>query len=96
MLNKVGLHREREREREADEEDLWSDQVVVAPFYPARKTESWFLVVGEPSTKTLLSIKRVTVQKRINRKLEFNLAKGDHGERGRHTPDVTELTLASI
>lgn len=63
--------------RDADEEDE-DDQRVVAPFYPARKMANWWLVVGEPSTRQLLSIKRVTVKKNLGVKLEFTLPKGQH------------------
>jgi len=57
-----------ERELEEDEE---FDPTVHAPFYPGKKSENWWLVVGEESTKTLLAIKRVTVGKELNVKLEF-------------------------
>lgn len=63
--------------RDADEDDE-DDQRVVAPFYPGRKMANWWLVVGEPSTKQLLSIKRVTVKKSLGVKLEFTLPKGKH------------------
>jgi pre-mRNA-splicing helicase BRR2 len=64
-------------EREVDEEEELT-QVVPAPFFPAKKTENWWLVVGEPSTKQLLGIKKVTVQRRLNVKLDFSLPKGEH------------------
>ncbi|OCB89341.1 Sec63-domain-containing protein [Sanghuangporus baumii] len=63
--------------RDADEDDE-DDQRVVAPFYPFRKMANWWLVVGEPSTRQLLSIKRVTIKKSLNVKLEFTLPKGKH------------------
>lgn len=63
--------------RDADEDDE-DDQRVVAPFYPSRKMANWWLVVGEPSTRQLLSIKRVTIKKSLNVKLEFTLPKGKH------------------
>ena len=63
--------------RDADEEDP-DDQTVVAPFYPIKKIANWWLVVGEPSTKQLLSIKRVTVSKSLSVKLEITLPKGEH------------------
>ncbi|KAF9226154.1 Sec63-domain-containing protein [Gyrodon lividus] len=63
--------------RDADEEDP-DDQVVVAPFYPAKKMANWWLVVGEPSTRQLHVIKRVTVSKNLSVKLEFTLPKGNH------------------
>ena len=59
-------------EREVDEDEDF-DPTVHAPFYPARKTENWWLVIGEESTKTLLAIKRVTVGKALNVKLEFTV-----------------------
>ncbi|KAG9310011.1 putative RNA helicase [Chiua virens] len=63
--------------RDADEEDP-DDQTVVAPFYPAKKMANWWVVVGEPSTRQLLAIKRVTISKNLVVKLEFTLPKGTH------------------
>ncbi|KAG1823896.1 Sec63 domain-containing protein [Suillus subaureus] len=60
-----------------DEEDP-DDQTVVTPFYPTKKIANWWLVVGEPSTKQLLSIKHVTITKNLLVKLEFTLPKGTH------------------
>ncbi|GAB1311291.1 Pre-mRNA-splicing helicase BRR2 [Madurella fahalii] len=59
-----------ERELEEDEE---FDPTVHAPFYPGKKSENWWLVVGEESTKTLLAIKRVTVGRKLNLRLEFTV-----------------------
>jgi pre-mRNA-splicing helicase BRR2 len=59
-----------EREVEEDEE---FDPTVHAPFYPAKKSENWWLVVGEESSKTLLAIKRVTVGRELNLKLEYTV-----------------------
>lgn len=39
---------------------------------------NWWLVVGEPSSRQLLVIKRVTVTKSLAVKLEFTLPKGKH------------------
>ena len=61
-----------------DEESSEDDQNVIAPYFPAKKMANWWLVVGEPSTKTLHSIKRVTVTKNLAMKLEFTLPKGTH------------------
>jgi len=63
--------------REAEEDDD-EDQHAVAPFYPLKKFPNWWLVVGEPSTRQLLSIKKVTVNKTLAVKLEFTLPKGKH------------------
>ena len=61
----------------ADEDDA-EDQTVVAPFFPGKKMAQWWLVVGEPRTKQLLTIKRVTVAKTLRVKLEFALPAGEH------------------
>ena len=53
------------------EEDEDPDTTVHAPFYPQKKMENWWLVVGEESSKTLLAIKRVTIGKKLDVKLEF-------------------------
>nr|CAE76494.1 related to ATP dependent RNA helicase [Neurospora crassa] len=59
-------------EREVDEDEEF-DPTVHAPFYPGKKTENWWLVVGEESSKTLLAIKRVTIGKKLNVRLEFTV-----------------------
>ncbi|KAF9003722.1 Sec63-domain-containing protein [Hymenopellis radicata] len=64
--------------RDVDEDDEEGDQNVVAPYYPAKKMANWWLVVGEPSTRQLLVIKRVTVNRSLAVKLEFTLPKGKH------------------
>ncbi|KAI0125930.1 Sec63 Brl domain-containing protein [Xylariales sp. AK1849] len=60
-------------EREVDEEDGEVDTTVHAPFYPARKMENWWLVVGEDSSRTLLAIKRVTIGRQLKVKLEYTV-----------------------
>ena len=47
------------------------DTTVHAPFYPLKKMENWWLVVGDESTKNLLAIKRVTIGKKLETRLEF-------------------------
>lgn len=47
------------------------DTTVHAPFYPQRKMENWWVVVGEESTKNLLAIKRVTIGRKLDLRLEF-------------------------
>ena len=63
--------------RDADEEDA-DDQIAIAPYYPFKKLPNWWLVIGEQSTRQLLSIKKVTVNKSLVVKLEFNLPQGRH------------------
>ncbi|KZO96269.1 Sec63-domain-containing protein [Calocera viscosa TUFC12733] len=65
-------------ERDVDEDEGEDSQLVVAPFFPAKKMANWWLVVGEPSTKQLLSIKKVTVHRSLSQRLEFTLPKGEH------------------
>ncbi|GJE96304.1 Sec63-domain-containing protein [Phanerochaete sordida] len=63
--------------KDADEDDAGDDQVV-APYFPVKKMANWWLVVGDPATRTLHSIKRVTVTKSLAMKLELTLPKGTH------------------
>ncbi|KAJ3338078.1 DEIH-box ATPase [Gonapodya sp. JEL0774] len=61
-------------EREADEEDEEKPTdvgPVIAPFFPMKKDEGWWLVLGEQKKKSLLAIKRTTLQQRATVKLEF-------------------------
>jgi pre-mRNA-splicing helicase BRR2 len=69
-----------EREVEEDEEP---DTTVHAPFYPGKKMENWWLVVGDEKTKNLLAIKRVTIGRKLELRLEYIVP----------TPGEHELTL---
>ncbi|KAI0164808.1 Sec63 Brl domain-containing protein [Xylariaceae sp. FL1272] len=60
-------------QREVEDEEGEVDTTVHAPFYPAKKFENWWLVVGEESTKTLLAIKRVTIGQQLKVKLEYTV-----------------------
>lgn len=57
---------------EKEDEDE-GDALAVAPFFPHKKLVNWWLVIGDPGTKNLLGIKRVTVAKTLSVKLEFTL-----------------------
>lgn len=61
--------------RDVDDEDESTevDTTVHAPFYPAKKMENWWLVVGEESSKTLLAIKRITIGRSLSLKLEYTV-----------------------
>lgn len=67
---------------EDDEADDGGDEVdptVVAPFYPNKKLCNWWLIVGDPGTRNLLGIKRITLtRKKLAVKLDFTLPKGRH------------------
>ncbi|KAJ4295696.1 Pre-mRNA-splicing helicase BRR2 [Collariella sp. IMI 366227] len=59
-------------ERELDEDEEF-DPTVHAPFYPGRKTESWWLVVGEERSKSLLAVKRVSFARELSLRLEYTV-----------------------
>ena len=59
-----------EREVEEDDEEE-PDTTVEAPYYPAKKTENWWLVVG--SGNSLLGIKKVIFGKALDVKLEYTV-----------------------
>ncbi len=61
-----------------DDKEPEGPQAVVAPYYPVSKSAHWWLVIGQPSTRQLLAIKRVTVKKTLTVTLEFTLPKGSH------------------
>lgn len=69
-----------EREVNDDEEP---DTTVHAPFYPQTKSENWWLVCGEEKTGSLLAIKRITVGRKLEVRLEFAVP----------TPGEHDLTL---
>jgi len=56
---------------EREDDDAEAVGQVIAPFYPQKKDEGWWLVLGDVKTNTLLAIKRLTVQKKANVKLDF-------------------------
>lgn len=65
--------------RNVDEEDGDFDPTVHAPFYPGKKTENWWLVVGDDKTKNLLAIKRVTIGRELKTRLEYTVpTAGEH------------------
>ncbi len=62
--------------RDADSEDaeeLTSVPIVAAPRYPVPKAEGWWLVLGNPATNHMLSLKRVAMRSRSFKvKLDFD------------------------
>ena len=44
---------------------------VLAPFFPQKRDEGWWVVVGDPKTNALVSIKRQTFQQKAKVKLDF-------------------------
>ena len=64
-------------QREVDDED-YDEEIdetqfgkVAAPLFPEEKQEGWWIVVGDTKTNSLLSLKRVTLQRTQKVKLEF-------------------------
>ncbi|KFA74848.1 hypothetical protein S40288_03505 [Stachybotrys chartarum IBT 40288] len=55
------------------EDDDEYDSTVHAPFYPGKKMENWWLVVGDEATKNLLAIKRVTIGRELSVRLEYTV-----------------------
>jgi pre-mRNA-splicing helicase BRR2 len=59
-------------EREEDEDEAPPAQYTAhAPRYPKTKNEGWWLVIGDPKTNNLLSIKRLTMKSKHKAKLNF-------------------------
>jgi pre-mRNA-splicing helicase BRR2 len=58
-------------DREMDEDEEASVGPVIAPYYPGSKDEGWWLVVGDAQDKTILAIRRTTLQKQARIKLAF-------------------------
>ncbi|KAL0083538.1 Sec63 Brl domain-containing protein [Phycomyces blakesleeanus] len=72
--NVVNVKVQLERESE-DNEEIGP---VVAPFFPQKKDEGWWIVIGDPEQKVLLAIKRVTLQQKLTVKLDFIAPKAGH------------------
>ena len=58
--------------RRGDAEEDEDVGPVVCPFFPERKMENWWLVVGHPLSNLLLAIKRVSLAGSATAKLSFN------------------------
>lgn len=78
-----------ELEREVDEDDMDEDDMdeaemealgtVAAPLFPIAKKEGWWVVVGDTSTNSLLSLKRVNLRHKQKLSLDF-LAPDEPGD----------------
>lgn len=44
---------------------------VLAPFFPQKREEGWWVVIGDPKANALVSIKRQTLQQKAKVKLDF-------------------------
>ncbi|MCJ1409201.1 DEIH-box ATPase [Ptychographa xylographoides] len=64
---KIKLQRDEDEDEDNDEEP---DISVHAPFYPAKKVENWWLIVGGKDN-SLLAIKKVTIGRKLELRLEY-------------------------
>ena len=76
--------------------------LILAPFYPGKRDEGWWLVIGEQKTNTLLAIKHVSLQQKKKIALElvpqkvpsqFHLSFCGHS---RIIPKVTFFNLCAV
>ncbi|XP_064601354.1 U5 small nuclear ribonucleoprotein 200 kDa helicase-like [Liolophura sinensis] len=44
---------------------------VIAPFFPQKREEGWWVVIGDVKSNSLISIKRLTLQQKAKVKLDF-------------------------
>ena len=44
---------------------------VIAPFFPTKREEGWWVIIGDCKSNSLLSIKRLTLQQKAKFKLDF-------------------------
>ncbi|XP_074640358.1 U5 small nuclear ribonucleoprotein 200 kDa helicase-like [Tubulanus polymorphus] len=44
---------------------------VIAPLFPQKREEGWWVVIGDPKSNSLISIKRMTLQQKAKVKLDF-------------------------
>jgi len=69
-------------ERELDDDEEEPDITVHAPYFPSKKMENWWLVVGG-AANSLLAIKKITLSRKLELRLEYIVP----------TPGSHELTL---
>jgi pre-mRNA-splicing helicase BRR2 len=75
----VTLKREVDEEEEIDEAEMEELGNVSAPLFPGDKKEGWWIVLGDTSTNSLLSLKRVSLRLQQEVALDF-LAPEDAGD----------------
>ena len=52
---------------------------VMAPFFPQKREEGWWVVIGDPDNNSLISIKRLNLQQKAKVKLDFTAPEpGEH------------------
>ncbi|SPO28171.1 probable ATP dependent RNA helicase [Ustilago trichophora] len=71
----IRVHLEKDDE---DDQEGEGGEVVKSLFYPKKKLVQWWIVIGDPGTRNLLAIKKVTIRKTLDLDLEINLPQGRH------------------
>ena len=51
---------------------------VIAPLFPQKREENWWVVIGDTKSNTLLSIKRLTLNQKAKIKLDFAAPTASH------------------
>lgn len=64
--------------RDLEEDEIEDALVVDAHLYPSRKVLNFWLVVGDPSTRQLYGIKKLSLRARLQTKLQFTLPSGNY------------------
>merc|ERR1711894_461283 len=44
---------------------------VIAPFFPTKREEGWWVIIGDPKSNSLIGIKRLTLQQKARFVLDF-------------------------
>lgn len=68
---KVVVELEREVDDDLTEEDVANLGKVSAPLFPSEKKEAWWVVIGDTTTNTLMSLKRTNLRQLQKVSLEF-------------------------
>ena len=51
---------------------------VIAPLFPQKREENWWVVIGDTKSNVLLSIKRLTLNQKAKIKLDFTAPTSTH------------------
>lgn len=66
--------------------------LVTAPRFPNSREEGWWVIVGEPTTNTLLTVKYVALKQKAKVKLDFESPRGE----GKHALKLSLLSDSYI
>ncbi|KAJ2514983.1 Pre-mRNA splicing, partial [Coemansia sp. RSA 1939] len=71
-----------DREWDDDDDSGAVPGPAVAPFFPHPHAEAWWIVVGDPRTQTLATVKRVGVGKQLTTTVEFTAPSASSAPKG--------------